>query len=249
VGKMKNKDLWQPTKFVVKGSVLRANRNEEHVSVASRGMVDAIGQFYSSIIPTHVRGKLLDLGCGNVPLYRFYEPFTSDNVCVDWGNTLHQNSFLDVEADLNQPLPLAENTYDTVILSDVLEHIRQPEQLIQEIHRVMKTGGKFLVNVPFYYGIHEAPYDYFRYTEFALRSMTEENGFDVMYLQPLGGVPEILADVIAKYFMGFPVIGKSISKLAQWKVRLLLKTGFGKRMSIKSAKRFPLAYGMVAQKT
>jgi hypothetical protein len=68
-------------------------------------------------------------------------------------------------------------------------------------------------------------------------------------LQPLGGVPEILADVIAKYFMGFPVIGKSISKLAQWKVRLLLKTGFGKRMSIKSAKRFPLAYGMVVKKT
>lgn len=245
---MKNKDLWQPTKFVVKGSVLRANRNEEHVSLASRGMVDAIGQFYTVAIPKYVQGKLLDLGCGNVPLYRFYDPFVSENICVDWGNTLHQNSFLDVEADLNEPLPLKSDNYDTVILSDVLEHIRRPEQLIQEINRVLKPGGTFIMNVPFFYHLHEEPFDFFRYTKHALRSMSEENGFEVVYLEPLGGIPEILADIIAKYFVGFPVIGKSISKFVQWKVRLLLKTGFGKRASVKSAKKFPLAYGMVAKK-
>lgn len=245
---MQHKQLWQPTKFVLKKGILRASRNEQDVSIASRVMVDRIGEFYATALPKYANGILLDLGCGNVPLYEFYKPLITENTCVDWGNTLHKNSFLDVEADLNQLLPLTDNTYDTVILSDVLEHIRRPEQLIQEICRVMKPGGNLILNVPFYYSIHEAPFDYFRYTEYALKSMTEENGFEVASIQPLGGVPEILADVIAKYFVGFPVIGKSISKFVQWKVNFLYKTNFGKRISEKTSKQFPFAYGMVVKK-
>ncbi|MDP5120513.1 MAG: methyltransferase domain-containing protein [Spirosomaceae bacterium] len=245
---MQHKERWKPTKFVIKDSVLKASRDETHVSVASRLMVDCIAAFYETILPKNAHGKLLDLGCGNVPLFEKYQSLVEENTCVDWGNTLHKNEYLDLEADLNEPLPLADNTFDTVILSDVLEHIRRPEQLIQEINRVLKSGGTFIMNVPFFYHLHEEPFDFFRYTKHALRSMSEENGFEVVYLEPLGGIPEILADIIAKYFVGFPVIGKSISKFVQWKVRVLNKTAFGKRISTKTAQRFPLAYGMVAKK-
>lgn len=245
---MQHKQQWQPTKFILRNGELRASRNETDVSVASRVMVDSIAQFYNFALPIYTKGHLLDLGCGNVPLFGAYERLISENTCVDWGNTFHKNNYLDVEADLNRPLPLKDNAYDTVVLSDVLEHIRRPEELIREINRVMKDEGIFIMNVPFFYHLHEEPFDFFRYTKHALKSMCEENGFEVLYLEPLGGVPEILADIVAKYFIGMPIIGKTIAKIAQWKVSLLLKTSFGNRISNKSAQRFPLAYGIVAKK-
>ncbi|MBW6482221.1 MAG: class I SAM-dependent methyltransferase [Vicingaceae bacterium] len=60
-----------------------------------------------------------------------------------------------METDINQPLPIENEIFDTVILSDVLKHIRKPEELIAEIHRIMKPNGKFMLNVPFFYWLHE----------------------------------------------------------------------------------------------
>jgi len=48
-------------------------------------------------------------------------------------------------------LPFNENEFDTVILSDVLEHLPTPENIINEIYRVLAKNGKLLLNVPFLY--------------------------------------------------------------------------------------------------
>lgn len=245
---MRNKEVWQPTKFEVVNNKLRASRNENNVSVSSRLMVDTVAGFYNKVIPAYVKGFLLDLGCGYVPLYKAYEPFTNDIFCVDWGNSLHRNSYLDIETDLNKPLPLENDTYETVILSDVLEHIRLPESLLKEINRIMKPKGYLLLNVPFYYWLHEEPFDYFRYTKYALRNMLEANGFEIVSLEELGGIPEVIADILAKFWVGFPVIGKFLAKFIQWKTKIFLKISIGKRISKKTANQFPLAYGVVAIK-
>lgn len=51
-----------------------------------------------------------------------------------------------------------------MILSDVLEHIKQPSELLCEISRIMKDDGRLVLNSPFMYWTHGSPYDYFRYT-------------------------------------------------------------------------------------
>ncbi len=106
---------------------------------------------------------------GLFPLYGVYKDLVRDTVCVDWDQSLHPSPHLDYTCNLNGVLPLKDEEFDTILLTDVLEHIQDPFCLWKEMTRVLKHGGKVIVGVPFLYPIHEAPHDYFRYTEHALR--------------------------------------------------------------------------------
>lgn len=245
---MKNIESWHPSKFVIRDNRLRASRATNQVGIASRLAADTAAHFYEVNLPKHTKGRLLDLGCGRVPLYGTYKPYVTEAICVDWPNTMHPNPHLDQAVDLNFPLPFESNSFDTIVLSDVLEHIRQPEQLWKEMYRVLAPNGKVLLNVPFYYWIHEEPFDYFRYTKYALKSMAEDAGFHILLLEPLGGVPHILADVSAKTLVNMRFIGKFMAEWVQRFTRLFLKTGYGKRLFISSSEHFPFGYSMVVQK-
>lgn len=61
-------------------------------------------------------------------------------------------------------LPFKENTFDAVISEAVLEHVRSPNRVVQEIYRVLKPGGYVCVAVPFLQGYHASPQDYQRWT-------------------------------------------------------------------------------------
>lgn len=245
---MRNEDQWKPSKFVLRKGRLEGSRDTRAVGVASRVMVDLIGRFYQRAIPEHVKGRLIDLGCGRVPLYATYKDRVSSITCVDWGNSMHPNPHLDQEQDLNRPIACPDGSFDTIILSDVLEHIRRPEELVREMHRILAPGGKVLMNVPFYYGLHEQPFDYYRYTRYALRSMAEDAGFQVVELQAIGGVPEIMADLFAKTVRGVPVIGRLLAAAAQGFTTWFVRGGLGAKISRSTANEFPFGYAAVLRK-
>ena len=154
---MKNREQWKPSKYVYRKGRLRASRDPKEVGVGSRLIADITARLYDEHIKDNAKGRLIDLGCGKVPLFEAYKDYVTDNVCVDWENTLHKNPYLDVECDLTKRLPFGDAEFDTVVLSDVLEHIPQPELVWHEIARIMRSGGRLLMNVPFYYWIHERP--------------------------------------------------------------------------------------------
>lgn len=245
---MKNKDKWQPSKYIYKKGKLIASRDQKEVSIGSRLIADIIAEVYNKNLPIHVKGKLLDLGCGKVPLYLVYKDYVTDNICVDWENTQHKNKYLDYECDLTKELPFKDEEFDTILLSDVLEHIPQPENLWNEMSRILSRGGKILVNVPYYYSIHEEPYDYYRYTEFALRRFVENSGLRILYLESLGGIPEIMTDIFAKFILRIPKIGVSLSIFAQWLILLFIKTKLGRKISDSTRYNFPFAYFLIAEK-
>lgn len=243
---MKNVESWKPSKYSLDKNKWRASRNPREVGYGSRLVADMVAQYYRKMIPMHAGGKLLDLGCGKVPLFGAYRNLVDEVTCVDWENSLHKNEHLDIVADLNEPLPLDSSNFDTVILSDVLEHIREPQQLMGEIFRVLKPGGKLIMNVPYFYWLHEEPYDYYRYTKHALKYLAEKAGMEVLEIESLGGLPEVFADLHAKLFIKIPVIGKYLALGIQGITQMVFSTGLGRRFSASSARKFPLAYGMVA---
>lgn len=245
---MKNSEKWQPSKYVYKKGKLVASRDTKEVGVGSRLITNLIAGFYEKHLRQYAKGKLLDLGCGKVPLFIAYRDYVTDNICVDWGNTKHKNKYLDIECDLTKALPFEDEEFDTIILSDVLEHIFQPEHLWKEMSRVLSKNGMVIMNVPFFYCLHERPHDYYRYTEFALRLFVENSGLRLIKLEPVGGTLEILADIFAKHIQFIPFIGNGLAIVIQYTIELFAKTPLGKKISENTTPAFPFGYFLIAEK-
>lgn len=248
---MQNKEKWSPGKYVIRNGRLRATRDSSKLKTASRLVTDLVAARYDKAIQTYARGDLIDLGCGNVPLFLAYKDRVSSITCVDWPATRHKVDHLDHELDITEKLPFPDNSFSTIILSDVLEHIPEPGKLWLEMHRILEPEGVAIINVPFLYWVHEAPHDYYRYTEYALERFASNSSFSVISLEPIGGLPEVLADFIAKKPRVIPIIGhifrKPTSILIQ-KITWVFVHSLGKSLSRKTAKRFPMGYFMIVQK-
>lgn len=240
---MRREQSWSATKFVVSKGVLRASADREFVAPSSRMIVDIVASVYADKLQKHATGSLLDLGCGNAPLYGVYGPVVSQVCCVDWPQTPHCDSYIDVACDLNKGIPIKTETFDTVLLTDVLEHISQPDTLFMEIARVLRPAGKVILGVPFMYWLHEEPHDYLRYTEHKLRQLCVHNNLSVLEVEPYGGFREICLDLIAKNLRG----GRKAT-LSKCLVQTILGAKFIKQLSKSTARQFPLGYCLVAHK-
>lgn len=245
---MRNREKWKPSKFIYKKGKLIASRDQKEVSVGSRLIVDLIAQFYNNNLQQHAKGKLLDLGCGKAPLFLAYKDYVSDITCIDWECTMHEKEYLDFECDLTKVLPFTDREFDTIIISDVLEHVPQPEHLWREMSRILSGDGKIIMSVPFYYWLHEQPHDYYRYTEFALRRFVESSGLRLIQLNSIGGAPEIMADIFSKNILRLPKSGRVLAMFAQWLTSRFINTKIGKKVSTATSSGFPLGYFLVAAK-
>ena len=85
-------------------------------------------------------------------------------------------------------LPFRSGSFDVVLATEVLEHVTDAEAAAEEIRRVLRPGGSLLATVPFIYPVHEAPYDFRRFTHHGLRSLVERHGFVDATVSPKGGV-------------------------------------------------------------
>ena len=243
---MKSESTWAATKFVRRNGKLRASRNPAEVGVGSRMIGDLVARFYDQSIGEHATGNLIDLGCGKVPLYGTYRDHVSSITCVDWAAPTDGTNHLDSICNLADHLPFNDEEFQTVILSDVLEHIPEPQLLWSELARLLSPGGKILMNTPFLHCLHEQPHDYYRFTDHALRRFAEANGFEVVLLEPLGGTPEVLTDITAKHLQFVPVVGKLLARAIQAVTYWFVNTKPGKALSQRTGDAFPLGYTMVA---
>jgi SAM-dependent methyltransferase len=131
-------------------------------------------------------GTVYDLGCGTRPYEKDILAYASKYVGVDWSNTLHELS-ADIVADLNKPLPIEGGVAHHVVSFQVLEHLREPQTMLNEAFRILQPGGNILLSVPFQWWLHEAPYDYFRYTRYGLEHLLTKAGFVDVDVQEVNG--------------------------------------------------------------
>lgn len=138
---------------------------------------------------------ILDIGAGDAP-YR--ELFAHANyVTSDWAASQHARAG---DADILAPaedIPRPDASFDCVVLTQVLEHVPAPHDVVAECHRLLRPGGQLLVTVPMTWELHETPHDFYRYTAFGLEHLLVTAGFRVEFLRPRGSSLATIASLIA----------------------------------------------------
>jgi SAM-dependent methyltransferase len=235
---VRDQDKWLPTKFELHSGHWRGSRDPEHLAVTSRLTADLAMRSYAAAVSQYASGCLLDLGCGHVPLFGLYRKHADSVMCMDWPSTLHPSPHVDAVADLTADLPVRSQRFDTVILTDVLEHIPNPGHLVAEIARVLRPRGHLIAGVPFMYEIHEEPHDYYRYTEYRLRQLCADEALDVVFLAPYGDGVHSLVDQLVKQGAG----------RALFRLPILAVTWGALRRPPRPCTSRPLGYTFVARK-
>jgi SAM-dependent methyltransferase len=108
----------------------------------------------------------------------------------------------DIVADVCDMNMFADQSVDVIFMVEVLEHVKTPQRALDEMHRVLKPGGRLFLSTPFILPIHDAPYDFYRYTQFGLAHLCR--GFQNVSIRPRN---DYLASVVVLMMRSVQVSG------------------------------------------
>jgi SAM-dependent methyltransferase len=132
------------------------------------------------------RDRVLDAGAGDGRFKALFEHTRYVGVDLAVGDPEWDYSDLDAISNLER-LPFPCNLFDAALCTQVLEHVKEPKQVLTEISRVLRPGGRLFLSAPQGWNQHQKPHDFFRYTSFGLRYLFERAGLQVESIQPMGG--------------------------------------------------------------
>jgi len=188
-------------------------------------LLECIQHFRNSL-----KGKLLDLGCGNKPYSEIYNEICDSSVGCDVPFSLHQKT--DVEV-----LCLAEDidkhfepsSFDCVLCTEVLEHTGDDRKVVENISRILKDDGTLIISTPFIYVLHEAPHDNRRYTFYGLKNILERNNFEIQSAFSMGGTLS----------SGFFIFYYSLTKIFYYSFKKIGINSLDKSRLVRSILNFP----------
>ena len=138
----------------------------------------------------HVRGRTLDLGAGTAKYKPDILPFTSTYTTYDF----IQGPHIDVVGDVHELKAFPNESFDTVICTEVLEHVQEPWRVIEEIARVLAPNGRCILTTPFLLPFHADPHDYYRYTIEGAAHLFERTGLVVIDRAKYGNLMMVIAE-------------------------------------------------------
>jgi SAM-dependent methyltransferase len=146
--------------------------------------VKSVHDFFSSLPENGL--TIYDFGCGAKPDQIFAG--TNDYIGIDIDT---KNQRADIFASIDK-VPVENSVADVVCSFYVLEHVYNPKDVLKEKFRLLKDGGQLFMLVPLHWEEHEQPYDYWRFTQFALREMLNEVGFSGIEVKAINAYWAIL---------------------------------------------------------
>jgi SAM-dependent methyltransferase len=126
---------------------------------------------------------VLDYGCADMP----YRSFFGEGVEYV-GADLLGNEAADVILNSDGTLPVADQSFDAVLSTQVLEHVQDPRLYLRECLRVLRPGGMLLLSTHGIFPYHPDPIDLWRWTSEGLRYELENAGFEVQRLEGIIGL-------------------------------------------------------------
>ena len=194
----------------------------------------------------HIHGKCIDIGCGDMP----FRPLLAGQVTqYDSFDIERRASGVTYVGDIQDMNMIDDESYDSALCLEVLEHVPNPFTALSEIHRILKPGGKLVCSVPHLSRLHEEPHDYYRFTRYGLRYLFEHSGFDVIRIEPRGGLFCFLGHQLSSLFLlpvwHIPVVKNIFFWINRW---LMVKGSYALDQLFDRQKTFALGYTCVAKK-
>lgn len=91
---------------------------------------------------------LLDIGCGTGWLAQHFPSYTGIDGSPDAVEIAHGLGRNVIQGDVDEPLPFAAESFDAVVMKDLLEHVADPVALVREVRRVLRPGGIVFASSP-----------------------------------------------------------------------------------------------------
>jgi SAM-dependent methyltransferase len=92
--------------------------------------------------------RLLDVGCGTGWIADHFARYTGLDGSPEAVAAAHERG-RDVQLhDVREPLPFADESFDGVVLKDLLEHVPDPVAVVREVRRVLRPGGRVFASSP-----------------------------------------------------------------------------------------------------
>ncbi|NCD11374.1 MAG: class I SAM-dependent methyltransferase [Epsilonproteobacteria bacterium] len=131
----------------------------------------------------YAKGICLDIGAGKAPYKKYLESNCENYIITDSEKT-HEHMFKDSSTSFivaeATALPFEDLSIDTVVMTQVLEHVFEYEKALNEAVRILKKEGVMLLSVPFIYQAHATPYDYHRFSEYGLKMLLQKYELEVL---------------------------------------------------------------------
>lgn len=160
----------------------------------------------------------MDLGCG------FQNVIYHNCLLVE----VYKSETADIIIEPNKMLPFNNDSFDGVSCAAVLEHVRRPWEVVSEIYRVLKPGGRVYIDWPFLQPFHGYPSHYYNATSAGLTAMFEDARFKEMrvFRHP-GQGPDATVNWILRWFLEGINSPEMKEKIAGMSVADLLKAPSG----------------------
>ncbi|MFN2256764.1 MAG: class I SAM-dependent methyltransferase [Candidatus Promineifilaceae bacterium] len=159
---------------------------------------------------------VLDAGSGQGRYRDYFDHTRYVGLDLAVGDETWDYSGLDTVGDLRE-IPFPDDSFDAAVCVQTLEHVNDPFQVIGEIGRVLKPGGRFYLSAPQAWHQHQKPHDFFRYTSFGFNHLLEQSGMRLLEIRPMGGYFWFLSfNLQMLHFWIFP----RVTKRWEWWVQL-----------------------------
>ncbi len=143
-----------------------------------------------------VHGDAIDLGAGLGRYRSLFADQAQSFVTLD----IQDLPGVDIVADVLNP-PVEDASFDTVISTAVLEHVREPWVMLEHVARMLRPGGTVILMAPFMCVYHSDPHHYYNYSVDGLRYLCERVGLEVELCGKYGGVWSIVKEWMKQSFL------------------------------------------------